>query len=91
MTSNSPDRVSRCASRVLIYRGFLGIDDTLRYAPRGVEIFAGRDVLITGGLGFIGSALVRHLVGLDAKVTLVDSVIPEYGGMPSTSTTSRSG
>ena len=42
--------------------------------------FAGADVLITGGLGFIGSHLARRLVGLGAKVTLVDSLIPEYGG-----------
>ena len=42
--------------------------------------FAGADALITGGLGFIGSHLARRLVGLGAKVTLVDSLIPEYGG-----------
>jgi len=47
---------------------------------RNHQIFAGADVLVTGGLGFIGSALVRQLVGLDAKVTVVDSLIPEYGG-----------
>ena len=44
------------------------------------DIFAGADVLITGGLGFIGSALARRLVALKARVTLVDSLIPEYGG-----------
>jgi len=44
------------------------------------KAFAGADVLITGGLGFIGSALARRLVELEAKVTLVDSLIPEYGG-----------
>jgi UDP-glucose 4-epimerase len=44
------------------------------------DIFAGADVLITGGVGFIGSHLARSLVGLGAKVTLVDSLIPEYGG-----------
>lgn len=44
--------------------------------------FAGADVLITGGLGFIGSHLARRLVALGAKVTLVDSLIPEYGGNP---------
>ncbi len=42
--------------------------------------FSGRRVLITGGLGFIGSNLARRLVALDARVLLVDSLIPEYGG-----------
>lgn len=42
--------------------------------------FAGRRVLITGGLGFIGSNLARRLVELGANVLLVDSLIPEYGG-----------
>ena len=48
--------------------------------PWDPNIFAGSDVLVTGGLGFIGSALARSLVELGAKVTLVDSLIPEYGG-----------
>jgi UDP-glucose 4-epimerase len=43
-------------------------------------IFRDRAVLITGGLGFIGSTLAEHLVELGARVTLVDSLIPEYGG-----------
>ena len=42
--------------------------------------FAGRRVLITGGLGFIGSNLTHALVALGAKVTIVDSLTPEYGG-----------
>lgn len=42
--------------------------------------FAGRRVLITGGLGFIGSNLARELVAAGADVTLVDSLVPEYGG-----------
>jgi UDP-glucose 4-epimerase len=43
--------------------------------------FAGKKILITGGLGFIGSSLARRLaVKLDANVTLVDSLIPQYGG-----------
>jgi len=44
------------------------------------EAFTDRKVLITGGLGFIGSNLARRLVDLGARVTLVDSLIPEYGG-----------
>src|SRR5437763_1826403 len=42
--------------------------------------FENRKVLITGGLGFIGSNLAHRLVELGAQVTLVDSLIPEYGG-----------
>lgn len=48
--------------------------------PFDDELFSGANVLITGGLGFIGSSLARQLVALRAKVTLVDSLIPEYGG-----------
>ncbi|WP_298819604.1 NAD-dependent epimerase/dehydratase family protein [Chloroflexus sp.] len=44
------------------------------------QTFAGARVLITGGLGFIGSNLARRLVELGAQVTLIDSLIPEYGG-----------
>ena len=39
-----------------------------------------RNVLITGGLGFIGSTLARKLVNFGCRVTIVDSLIPEYGG-----------
>jgi UDP-glucose 4-epimerase len=42
--------------------------------------FKNAKVLITGGLGFIGSNLAKRLVGLGADVLLVDSLIPEYGG-----------
>jgi len=42
--------------------------------------FQGKTALITGGLGFIGSNLARHLADLGVKVTVIDSLIPEYGG-----------
>lgn len=44
------------------------------------DFYRGRRVMITGGLGFIGSNLARHLVDLGADVLLVDSLIPDYGG-----------
>lgn len=37
-------------------------------------------VLITGGLGFIGSNLAIRLIHEGARVTIVDSLIPQYGG-----------
>jgi len=45
-----------------------------------MNTFEGAKVLISGGLGFIGSNLARRLVGLGSEVVLVDSLIPEYGG-----------
>lgn len=40
----------------------------------------GRKVMITGGLGFIGSTLARRLIEQGAEVTLIDSMIPQHGG-----------
>ncbi|MEZ4660078.1 MAG: NAD-dependent epimerase/dehydratase family protein [Caldilineaceae bacterium] len=50
--------------------------------PTSIETtpFHNANVLITGGLGFIGSNLAFRLVALGAQITLVDSLIPEYGG-----------
>jgi UDP-glucose 4-epimerase len=45
-----------------------------------LEFYRNRRVMITGGLGFIGSNLARRLVDLGADVLLVDSLIPDYGG-----------
>ncbi|MBM3504003.1 MAG: NAD-dependent epimerase/dehydratase family protein [Alphaproteobacteria bacterium] len=49
---------------------------------QGPAGLAGRRTLITGGLGFIGSTLAHRLVALGAEVTLIDSLVPEYGGNP---------
>ncbi len=48
--------------------------------PAFAATFRAQPVLITGGLGFIGSNLARRLAALDAQVTVIDSLIPEYGG-----------
>jgi UDP-glucose 4-epimerase len=48
--------------------------------PAYREFYRGRRVMVTGGLGFIGSNLAHELVALDADVLLVDSLIPDYGG-----------
>lgn len=42
--------------------------------------FSGRRVLVTGGLGFLGSTLVRRLAGEGAVVTVIDCLLPEGGG-----------
>jgi len=44
------------------------------------DFYAGRRILVTGGLGFIGSNLCRELADLGARVTAVDSMLPDYGG-----------
>jgi dTDP-glucose 4,6-dehydratase/UDP-glucose 4-epimerase len=45
-----------------------------------MENYRNKKILITGGVGFIGSNLARRLVNAGANVTLVDSLIPQYGG-----------
>lgn len=42
--------------------------------------FAGKNALITGGMGFIGSNLALQLAELGANVTVIDAMIPDYGG-----------
>ena len=59
---------------------------TAARGPRGPRVsdhrdfYRGRQVLVTGGLGFIGSNLCRTLADLGAHVLAVDSLLPDYGG-----------
>ena len=46
------------------------------------DFYRGRKVLVTGGLGFIGSNLCRALADLGGQVIAVDSLLPDYGGNP---------
>jgi UDP-glucose 4-epimerase len=49
-------------------------------AEQYLDHYRGRRVMITGGVGFIGSNLARQLIDLGAEVLLVDSLIPDFGG-----------
>ncbi len=54
-----------------------------RALPSGERLAAfyrDRPVLVTGGLGFIGSNLARRLVALGARVTVLDNLNPGQGG-----------
>ena len=42
--------------------------------------YKGKNVLITGGLGFLGSTLARRLVQEGANIKIIDSLVPDYGG-----------
>jgi len=47
---------------------------------RGFESFRGKRVLITGGAGMLGSSLALRLVPLGSRVTVLDAMLPNYGG-----------
>ena len=44
------------------------------------NFFKDKNVLITGGAGFIGSSIAQMLVKGGAKVTIIDAMLPLYGG-----------
>ena len=45
-----------------------------------IKGFRNKEVMITGGLGFIGSNLAMALVRLGARVTIIDNMLPRQGG-----------
>ena len=47
-----------------------------------IDWYRDKRVLVTGGLGFIGSHVAEALATAGAKVMVVDSLIAEYGGNP---------
>ena len=46
----------------------------------GRVVFNNKEVLVTGGLGFIGSNLCIELVRQGARVTIIDNMLPRQGG-----------
>lgn len=54
----------------------------MRDGLRLEEYYRGRRVLVTGGMGFIGSNLVRRLVSLGSRVTVIDACFSDQGANP---------
>lgn len=46
----------------------------------GRKVFNNKEILVTGGLGFIGSNLCIELVKQGAHVTIIDNILPRQGG-----------
>ena len=46
----------------------------------GRKVFNNKEILVTGGLGFIGSNLCIELVRQGARVTIIDNMLPRQGG-----------
>ena len=44
------------------------------------DFYANKNILITGGLGLVGSNLAKALFAQGANITIVDSLHPQYGG-----------
>jgi nucleoside-diphosphate-sugar epimerase len=44
-----------------------------------MDFYTGKKILITGGLGFIGSSLAIRLIEAGARVTLLDGLLPDLG------------
>lgn len=61
---------------MMLERANFGLDDWLGEFTD----YQDKRIVVTGGLGFIGSNLAHALINLGGRVTLLDSLIPEYGG-----------
>jgi UDP-glucose 4-epimerase len=58
----------------------MGTERQMSGAARTISSYRNTPVLVTGGMGFIGSNLVLALVRLGARVTVLDALIPGCGG-----------
>ena len=56
------------------------LNSTKRDQKAAITLFQNKRILITGGMGFIGSNLAIRLVQAGACVTILDDMNPEYGG-----------
>jgi len=56
------------------------ITDIAKTNPALSKFYAEKDVLILGGMGFMGSTTAHHLIRMGARVTLYDAMLPQYGG-----------
>lgn len=52
----------------------------IKQTGKKMKFYQNKKIIITGGLGFIGSSLAQRLVDYGAKVVLIDSLIPVFGG-----------
>ena len=77
--ARAPPRVRKSvASNLLLTPAMPPLGSATTPSPE--TAFRRARVLVTGGLGFIGSNLAARLCDLGAEVTLVDTLIPTYGG-----------
>ncbi|MEO7933464.1 MAG: NAD-dependent epimerase/dehydratase family protein [Chthoniobacterales bacterium] len=61
-------------------RFYVPVSEIPQPASLADGFFRDRAILITGGLGFIGSNLGRRLAAAGARVELLDCLVPEQGG-----------
>ena len=59
---------------------YINIKKVLESYPVLTDYFKDKRVLILGGMGFLGSTTAHYLVNLGANVTIIDAMLPQYGG-----------